>query len=122
MGGFMQGRFWPRNDEEASLARDLDLNMGIMTVDDMVSGEDVYFAATGISDGMLNGVRYWSGGATTNSLVMRSASGTVRTLETHHHWAKPGLTNISGRAGANGEDYVAPHFMRMTPPNGNDHF
>ena len=50
----------------------------------------VFFAATGVSDGdLLKGVRYFSGGASTNSIVMRSSSGTVRYIETHHRWRAP---------------------------------
>jgi len=94
MGGFMQGRLAPRNEEEKQTASDLGLDMGILTIDDIVTGKEVYFAATGISDGLLKGVQYVSGGAVTNSLVMRSESGTIRTMETHHHWHRPGLTNI----------------------------
>ncbi|UPR01180.1 fructose-1,6-bisphosphatase [Chloropicon primus] len=95
MGGYMQGRLWPSNQDQRKLAEDLQLDLGVLEIEDIVKrGNEVAFAATGISDGLLNGVKYWSGGATTNSLVMRSASGTVRILETHHHWSRPGLTNI----------------------------
>lgn len=63
---------------------------------DLVRGDDVFFAATGVSDGdLLKGVRYYSGGASTNSLVMRCKSGTVRFIETYHKWTKPSLTNLS---------------------------
>lgn len=63
--------------------------------DDLVRGDDVFFAATGVSDGdLLRGVRYHSGGASTNSIVMRCKSGTVRFVETFHKWAKPSVTNI----------------------------
>lgn len=63
---------------------------------DLVRGDDVFFAATGVSDGdLLKGVRYYSGGASTNSLVMRCKSGTVRFVETYHKWTKPSLTNLS---------------------------
>lgn len=95
LGGFMQGRLWPQDQEERSLAEGLGLSMEVLNVDDIVKGNTVYFAATGISDGYLNGCKYWSGGATTNSLVMRSASGTVRLMESEHRWSRPGLTNIS---------------------------
>lgn len=56
----------------------------------------VCFAATGVSDGdLLRGVRYTAGGASTNSIVMRARSGTVRYLETFHRWSRPSLTNLS---------------------------
>jgi fructose-1,6-bisphosphatase II len=90
MGGEIQGRLWPRNEDEATAARaagyDLD---AILTTDDLVRGENCFFAATGISGGeLLRGVRYDSGGATTESLVMRSKSGTVRLVEARHQLTK----------------------------------
>ncbi|EFJ47255.1 hypothetical protein VOLCADRAFT_92325 [Volvox carteri f. nagariensis] len=97
MGGHIQGRLWPRDDKEraAAIARGYDLNK-ILLMDDLVRGDDVFFAATGVSDGdLLRGVRYHSGGASTNSIVMRCKSGTVRFIETYHKWAKPSVTNIS---------------------------
>ena len=61
----------------------------MLTTDDLVSGEDVFFSATGISDGdLLKGVRYWGNGASTQSLVMRSKSGTIRTIDATHKWQK----------------------------------
>ena len=58
-------------------------------IDDLVSGDDVFFAATGITDGeLLRGVRYWGEGAGTQSLVMRSKSGTIRIIEAQHRWTK----------------------------------
>ncbi|PNH01875.1 Fructose-1,6-bisphosphatase class 2 [Tetrabaena socialis] len=78
--------------------------------DDLVKGDDVFFAATGVSDGnLLQGVRYHSGGASTNSIVMRNKSGTVRFVETHHKWAKPSVTNID----ANESDAEGP---MLAPP------
>ncbi|GLC34311.1 hypothetical protein PLESTF_000875600 [Pleodorina starrii] len=97
MGGHIQGRLWPRNDKERqeALARGYDLNKILLT-DDLCRGDDVFFAATGVSDGdLLRGVRYYSGGASTNSIVMRCKSGTVRFVETYHKWTKPSVTNIS---------------------------
>ena len=65
-----------------------------LTTEDLVSGEDVFFAATGISDGdLLRGVRYRGDGATTDTLVMRSKSGTIRHIQATHQWAK--LTRYS---------------------------
>lgn len=99
-GGFMEARLWPKTEDERELAVEMDLNLGVLGVDDLVKGDEesrneVYFAATGLSDGFLKGVRFHEGGASTQSLVLRSASGTVRKMETQHHWSKPGLTNVS---------------------------
>jgi fructose-1,6-bisphosphatase II len=61
----------------------------VQTIDDRVAGDDVFFAATGVSDGeLLRGVRYWADGAGTESLVMRSKSGTVRIIQATHRWTK----------------------------------
>ena len=67
----------------------------MLTTDDLCKGEDVFFAATGVSDGdLLRGVRYFAGGASSHSLVMRSRSSTIRYITTEHHWNKPGITNV----------------------------
>jgi fructose-1,6-bisphosphatase II len=90
LGGAIQGRLHPRNDaERAALESDgLDPD-AVLTTDDLVSGDDVFFAATGITDGnLLRGVRYWPDGATTYSMVMRSRSGTVRWVEAEHRFQK----------------------------------
>ncbi len=90
VGGEIQCKLWPRNDEERELARanSIDLNR-VYHTNDLVQGENVFFAATGITDGeFLQGVRYFGGGATTHSVVMRSASGTVRYIESRHRWDK----------------------------------
>jgi fructose-1,6-bisphosphatase II len=90
LGGAIQGRLWPRDDEERSRLIDdgFDLD-AVLTTDDLVSGDDVFFAATGITDGdLLRGVRYWPDGATTYSMVMRSRSGTVRWVEAEHRFEK----------------------------------
>jgi fructose-1,6-bisphosphatase II len=90
LGGAMQGRLYPRNDEERrSLLDDgFDLDK-VLTTDDLVNGDDVFFAATGITDGyLLDGVKYWPDGATTYSMVMRSRSGTTRYIESHHRFEK----------------------------------
>jgi fructose-1,6-bisphosphatase II len=96
IGGEMQCRLWPRNDEERALAAANNIDLAkIYRTEDLVQGESVYFAATGLTDGeFLRGVRYLSGGATTHSVVMRSSSGTVRYIESRHHWNK--LMRISG--------------------------
>jgi fructose-1,6-bisphosphatase II len=91
IGGQLLGRLWPRNDEERSAAVDAGYDLAnVLTCDDLVAGEDVFFSATGVTDGdVLQGVRYQGGqGATTESLVMRSRSGTVRRVSARHDRAK----------------------------------
>ena len=87
MGGEQQGRLWPRDDAERQAAVDAGYDLTqVLTIDDMVRGENCFFAATGITDGeLLRGVHYDSRGATTQSLVMRSKSGTVRRIDARHH-------------------------------------
>lgn len=95
LGGMIQGRMYPRNDSErqASLNAGYDLDR-VLTTEDLVRG-DCFFAATGITDGeLLRGVRYIPEGATTQSIVMRSRSGTIRTIDSEHHWKK--LMQFSG--------------------------
>jgi fructose-1,6-bisphosphatase II len=90
LGGAMQGRLYPRNDEERGKLLDdgFDLDR-VLTTNDLVAGEDVFFAATGITTGsLLRGVQYWPDGATTWSLVMRSRSGTTRWIEAEHRFEK----------------------------------
>ena len=86
----MQGRLWPRNEAEragrARVGYDLDQ---VLTIDDLVHGDNCFFAATGITDGeLLKGVHYDARGATTQSLVMRSKSGTVRLINARHRLDK----------------------------------
>jgi fructose-1,6-bisphosphatase II len=90
LGGVIQGRLWPRNDEErdAALAAGYDLDR-VLTTDDLVSGNDCFFAATGVTDGdLVKGVRYRGDQAWTHSIVMRSRSGTVRLIEALHNTDK----------------------------------
>jgi fructose-1,6-bisphosphatase II len=90
MGGLIQGRLWPRDDEERQRALDAghDLNR-VLSTDDLVGGDDCFFVATGITDGeLLRGVRYRSSTARTHSLVMRSRSGTIRSIESEHQLSK----------------------------------
>jgi fructose-1,6-bisphosphatase II len=92
MGGEIQGRLWPRNDDErtAALEAGYDLEQ-VLTTDELVRGNNVFFAVTGITDGeVLKGVHYDSQGASTQSLVMRSRSGTVRFIEARHRLQKLG--------------------------------
>jgi fructose-1,6-bisphosphatase II len=90
MGGEQQSRLWPRNDEErdAAISAGYDLSR-VLRKDDLVTGDNCFFAATGITDGeLLKGVHYDSRGATTQSLVMRSKSGTVREVNARHRLEK----------------------------------
>ena len=90
MGGEIQGRLWPRNDDEraAAVAAGYDLSRVLMT-DDLVQGDNCFFAVTGITDGeVLKGVHYDARGASTQSLVMRSKSGTVRLVNARHRLDK----------------------------------
>ncbi|MGQ0617570.1 MAG: class II fructose-bisphosphatase [Acidimicrobiia bacterium] len=90
MGGEIQGRLWPRNDDERRQCAQAGYDIGrVLSTDDLVSGDNCFFAATGITDGeLLKGVHYDSRGASTQSLVMRSKSGTVRLINARHHIAK----------------------------------
>ncbi len=90
MGGEILGRLHPRNEAEAQKARDLGFALDkVLTIDDLVQSDNVFFAATGITDGeLLDGVQYFSDGARTHSLVMRSKSGTVREIISRHRWDK----------------------------------
>jgi fructose-1,6-bisphosphatase II len=89
MGGGLQGRLWPRDDDERHKAVDAGHDLDrVLSIDDLVRG-DVFFVATGITDGeLLRGVQYRGGGATTQSLVMRSRSGTIRLIDSHHSLKK----------------------------------
>jgi fructose-1,6-bisphosphatase II len=100
LGGEMLGRLWPRDDAERQEVADFGLDLDeVLNVDRLVSGNDVFFSATGVTDGdVLDGVHYTATGATTESLVMRTRSGTVRRVSAVHDRAK--LREISGqRAG-----------------------
>jgi len=86
MGGEQLGRLWPRDDEERTAAEAAGYDLSrVLHTDDMVDSDNCFFAATGITDGnLLQGVHYVRGGATTQSLVMRSSSRTVRLIDAHH--------------------------------------
>ena len=86
MGGAIQGRLWPRNEAERAEAIKAGYDMGqVLGTDDLVSGDNCFFSATGITDGdLVKGVHYTSGAARTQSLVMRSKSRTVRMIDAHH--------------------------------------
>ena len=106
MGGMMQGRLWPRNDEERAKAIDAGHDLDrVLTTRDLVSGDNMFFCATGVTDGeLLRGVRYRSGGAQTQSIVMRSKSGTIRLIDSYHS-----LTKLRA--------YSAIDFDRPQPPH-----
>ena len=92
LDGTIQARLAPKDDEERQRALDAGHNLDpdfVLTTDDLVSGDDCFFVATGITDGeLMQGVRYRSGGATTHSLVMRSRSGTIRNILSEHRLEK----------------------------------
>jgi len=90
VGGEIQGKLYPRDDDERQALLDdgFDLD-AVLTTNDLVKGDHVFFAATGVTDGnLLGGVKYWPDGATTYSMVMRSRSGTVRWVEAEHRFEK----------------------------------
>jgi fructose-1,6-bisphosphatase II len=90
LGGSMQGKLWPRDDDERGKLIDdgYDLER-VLTADDLVAGQDVFVAATGVTTGaLLRGVRYTPNGAITDSIVMRSRSGTVRLIQATHAFEK----------------------------------
>jgi fructose-1,6-bisphosphatase II len=90
LGGAMQGRLWPRNDEERRKLEETGYDVSrVLSTDDLVSGQDIFVAATGVTTGaLLNGVHYTEKGAVTDSLVMRSRSGTIRRIEAEHAFEK----------------------------------
>src|SRR4051812_32649343 len=92
LGGTIQGRLWPQDDEERQKALDAGHNLDpdfVLTTNDLVTGDDCFFVATGITDGdLMRGVHYRAGGCTTESLVMRSRSGTIRKIVSDHQLSK----------------------------------
>jgi fructose-1,6-bisphosphatase II len=96
LGGAVQGRLWPRNQEERDTLIDAGYDVDqVLTTDDLVGGDNLFVAATGVTDGtLLEGVRYTPEGAVTDSIVMRSRSGTVRRIHARHDRAK--LRQITG--------------------------
>jgi fructose-1,6-bisphosphatase II len=90
LGGSIQGKLYPRDEGEraALLDEGYDLDQ-VLHTDDLVASDDVFFAATGVTDGyLLDGVTYWPDGATTHSMVMRSRSGTIRYVKSDHRFEK----------------------------------
>lgn len=90
LGGELQGRLYARDDSERRAAEELGYDLGrVLTTEDLVRGDNCFFAATGITDGeLLRGVRYDARGAATESMVMRSRSGTVRRIDARHRLKK----------------------------------
>jgi fructose-1,6-bisphosphatase II len=97
VGGGIRAKLWPRNDEERQKLVDAGLDPErVLTTDDLVAGDDVFVAATGVTTGsLLRGVRYLPNGVVTDSISMRSRSGTVRRIEASHHLEK--LQAFTGR-------------------------
>ena len=96
LGGDIQCKLWPRNDEEREAARKLGLALDtVLTIDDLVKGDDVFFSLTGVTDGeLVRGVRFVADGARTETLAMRSRSGTIRRIQSVHNFQK--LRRYSG--------------------------
>ncbi|MGZ4443594.1 MAG: class II fructose-bisphosphatase [Nocardioidaceae bacterium] len=92
LDGVIQGRLWPRDDAEREKAIEAGHSLdpdNVLRTDDLVTGDDVFFVATGITDGeLMQGVRYRAGGCSTHSLVMRSRSGTIRSITSEHKLQK----------------------------------
>ena len=96
MGGAMQAKLWPRDaaEREKALAAGHDLAR-VLSTDDLVRGDNMFFCATGVTSGdLLRGVRYRSGGAYTQSIVMRSKSGTIRVIDSYHRLEKLSLYSM----------------------------
>jgi len=96
LGGEIQAKLWPRDpaEREKALAAGHDLDR-VLGTDDLVRGENVFFVATGVTSGdLLRGVRYRSGQAYTQSLVMRSKSGTIRVIDSYHRLEKISLYSV----------------------------
>lgn len=99
LGGEMQGRLWPENDADVERAKALGIQdvSKLLTLDDLVANDDVFFAATGITEGpLLRGVTFHAGGAMTHTVVMRGKSGTVRFIEARHRFDKKPKHMIKG--------------------------
>jgi fructose-1,6-bisphosphatase II len=90
MGGAIQAKLWPQDDAEREKAVAAGHELGrVLHTDDLVSGDNMFFCATGVTSGdLLKGVRYRRGGAETQSIVMRSRSGTIRVIDSFHRLEK----------------------------------
>ncbi|MFQ6226624.1 class II fructose-bisphosphatase [Nocardia sp. NPDC002869] len=107
MGGALQGRLAPKDDDERQKALDAGHDLDrVLVTEDLVAGDNVFFCATGVTDGdLLRGVRYYGGGASTQSIVMRSKSGTVRMIDAYHRLTK--LREYSS-VDFHGDEHAAP--------------
>ncbi|WP_327149788.1 class II fructose-bisphosphatase [Nocardia sp. NBC_01329] len=107
MGGALQGKLAPKDDEERQQAIDAGHDLDrVLSTEDLVAGDNVFFCATGVTDGdLLRGVRYYGGGASTHSIVMRSKSGTVRMIDAYHRLTK--LREYSS-VDFHGDEHAAP--------------
>jgi len=96
LGGDIQCKLWPRNDDEREAAQRAGLPLDkVLTIDDLVKGDDVFFTLTGVTDGeLVRGVRFFGNGARTETLAMRSRSGTIRRIQSEHNFSK--LQQYSG--------------------------
>ncbi|WP_309383153.1 class II fructose-bisphosphatase [Paludisphaera borealis] len=114
LGGVIQGRLHPRNAAERQAAIDAGYDLDrVLHTDDLVKGDNVFFAATGITDGsLLRGVRYSAEGATTESIVMRSRSGTIRTIAAQHRWEAPSEAT-AGRWSGDRPAHLVPPILRL---------
>lgn len=110
MGGAIQAELAPKDDEERQKAIDAGHDIDrVLVTEDLVSGENVFFCATGVTDGdLLQGVRYTGGGCTTQSIVMRSKSGTVRMIEAYHRLSKLNEYSAVDFTGDNTAAYPLP--------------
>ncbi|MGI8588750.1 MAG: class II fructose-bisphosphatase [Chloroflexia bacterium] len=108
VGGEMQCRLYPRNDEERRQVESTGVDLSrVLTLADLCSSDDVYFAATGITDGdLLGGVHFFSQGATTHSIVMRGKTGTIRSISAQHRLPK--VERVAGMADARLAETVIP--------------
>ena len=119
MGGAMQGKLWPRNEDErqASIAAGYDLDK-VLDTDDLVAGDNCFFAATGITDGeLLRGIRYTSEGVKTQSLVVRSRSGTVRFVDRTPPAREAPPVSAHRRRGLNATSSIPRPFKRAARSN-----
>ena len=114
LGGDLQCRYWPRNDKERELAEQQNLSLSqILTIDDLVADDDVFFSLTGVTTGeLVRGVRYTPNGAFTETLAMRGKSGTVRRVQSTHNFDKlmrySALAYDKPRAMGAGHDVARP--------------
>ena len=113
MGGAIQGRLWPRDDDERRKALDAGHDLGrVLTTEDLVSGQNIFFCATGITDGdLLRGVHYRADSVTTQSIVMRSKSGTIRLVDSQHQLGK-----LRAYSAVDFDRTLPPHTVRGSSP------